>query len=274
MAGLEALADGILVINLDERVDRWNALLKELSPFVDITRLQRLPAVKGTALEGFALPPLFKGRSRDRTWAGRAGCALSHREAIAYAASQGWHSVLILEDDIHLSDDFGEICDSLIACLDKTAWDFCYLGFTDPIGPFCHVTELGDGHELFRVYGCNTTHAYLVRDTVFAELLKRMPTRESIWSWIARNRAIDRWYMRVFSRSCQVLVVSPSIVKQKQGLSDITGRNQEFAHIAHIPSNDRSMLPHVLARGLRHFQFVILNAYDSIRGFIKLWRGF
>lgn len=274
MTGLDALADGILVINLDDRPDRWHAVLDELSPYVDTTKLQRLPAVKGSTLEGFGRPPLFKGRSRDKTWAGRAGCALSHREAIAYAARQGWRSVLILEDDVQVGGDFGRICARLTEHLEKSAWDFCYLGFADPVGPFREVAVLDPGHKLFRVYGCNTTHAYLVRDSVFYELLKRMPSRETIWSWLAKNRAIDRWYMRSFSRFCRVLVVSPSIANQKQGVSDITGRKQEFSHMTQVPCSTHPVLPYGVGRGLRHLVFMVSNAYDVLRGYIKLWRGF
>ncbi|HSJ48464.1 MAG TPA: glycosyl transferase [Gammaproteobacteria bacterium] len=274
MVGLETLADGILVINLDDRPDRWRDVLDELSPYVDTARLHRLSAVKGTTLEGFGERPLFGGRSRDRTWAGRAGCALSHREAIAYAARQGWHSVLILEDDIQIRDGLSDVCANLARALEQCAWDFCYLGFTDPVGPFRLVRSLDSKHSLFRVYGCNTAHAYLVRDSVFDELLKRMPTREKVWGWIARNRAVDRWYMRSFSRNSCVLVVSPSVIGQKQGFSDITGRNQEFAHLTQVPGRARSMFPYGFWHGLRHLRFMITNSYDAVRGAFKLWKGF
>jgi GR25 family glycosyltransferase involved in LPS biosynthesis len=274
MGGLERLADGILVINLDERPDRWRAVMAELAPHVDTGRLQRLPAVKGTALEGFGKPPLFRGRGRDKTWAGRAGCALSHREAIAFAKRQGWRSVLILEDDIQLAEDFTQVCDSLAESLVRNPWDICYLGFTDPVGPFREIADLYPEHKLYSIYGCNTTHAYLVRDTAYVSLLKQMPDRGSIWIWLTRNRAIDRWYARRLSRLFRVLAVSPSIIQQKQGVSDITGRNQEYCHITAVPADAVTMLPHRLARGLRRLGFTASNVYDSLRGRVKQSRGF
>lgn len=274
MGTIDSLADGVLVINLDERQDRWRSVLGELGPYVDVARLRRLPAVKGVELKGFGRPPLFRGRARDKTWAGRAGCALSHREAIAYAARKGWRSVLVLEDDIQVDANFEMVCGVLPEILACQDWDLCYLGFTDPVGPFREEAKLGLGHSLFRIYGCNTAHAYLVRNTVYDALLKRMPDRETIWTWLACNRAIDRWYMRSFSGSCSVFAVSPAIIDQKQGVSDITGREQERVHITTVPGNARHLLPYPAARILRRAEYMVANAYDFMRGLIKIRRGF
>jgi hypothetical protein len=241
---------------------------------MDTGMLRRIPAVKGIQLDGFGRPPLFKGRARDTTWAGRAGCVLSHREAIAYAASQGWRSVLIFEDDIRLADGFGKISGILPEILAHEAWDICYLGYSDPVGPFREVAKLGLSHSLYEIYGCNTTHAYLVRNTAYDALLEQLPTRDTIWAWLAGNRAIDRWYMRSFSSGRRILAVSPSIVDQKQGASDITGRNQEFAHVTEVSRENVTRLPYGLARGLRRFRFMLANAYDALRGHIKRARGF
>jgi glycosyl transferase, family 25 len=268
------LADGVLVINLDERPDRWRDALKELAPYLDIWQPHRLPAIKGVALNGFGRPPLFRGRRRDKTWAGRAGCVLSHRQAIAHAAGMGWRSVLILEDDIHLGEDFAQVSEKLAEVLEFQSWDICYLGFTDPVGPFLSLSDLGLGHRLYRVYGCSTTHAYLVRDSAYASLLRRLPDDDDIWFWLTRNRALDRWYRRTLSRYFRVLAISPSIVYQKQGVSDITGRNQEYGHIAAVPANALSILPFDAARLLRSRGFSILNAYDRARGSFKRWNGF
>ncbi len=270
-----ALAEGILVINLDERPDRWQSLLHEAGDHIDERRLERLAAIRGTELHGYGRPPLFRGRQRDRTWAGRAGCALSHREAIALAARRGWRSVLILEDDVAFAADFDTQVAKLASALRDVRWDICYLGFTDPIGPFRQLSALAPPSALYQLYGCNTTHAYIVRDTAYAKLLELLPTRETIWHWLTRNRAIDRWYARTLSRHFNVVAVSPSIINQDDGVSDITGRANDNDYQTAIQSSHTAAgLPYEFARTLRRLHFSLSGAYDALRGQIKRLRGF
>lgn len=274
MDRLEQLAGGILAINLDDRPDRWQAFTEELGSHFDIQHIQRISAVKGTALDGFGEPPLFRGRNRDKTWAGRAGCALSHREAISFAAQAGWRNVLILEDDVQLSEPFRAVEPALVESLDTQPWDICYLGFTDPIGPFRETATLSSTHRLYQIYGCNTCHAYLIRDTAYDLLLEQLPTRENVWDWLTRYRAIDRWYARTLARHFRVLAVNPSIVNQRTGVSDITGRNLEDDHATEIPPESTTVLPYGLACGLRRMAFGISSLYDALRGLIKRNKGF
>lgn len=270
-----ALAEGILVINLDDRPDRWQSLLREAGRHIDETRLERLSAIRGTSLPGYGHPPLFRSRRRDRTWAGRAGCALSHREAIALAARQGWRSVLILEDDVTFAGDFDAQAASLASALRELRWDICYLGFTDPIGPFRQLSALAPPSALYHIYGCNTTHAYIVRDTAYAKLLELLPTEETIWPWLTRNRAIDRLYARTLSRHFTVVAVSPSIINQDNGVSDITGRANDNDYQTAIPSSHAATgLPYAFVRLLRRLHFSLSGAYDALRGQIKRLRGF
>lgn len=270
-----ALAEGILVINLDDRPDRWQSLLREAGRHIDETRLERLAATRGTSLQGYGHPPLFRGRRRDRTWAGRAGCALSHREAIAMAARRGWRSVLILEDDVTFAADFDAQAARLASALRDVRWDICYLGFTDPIGPFRQLSALAPPGALYQLYGCNTTHAYIVRDTAYAKLLELLPTEETIWHWLTRNRAIDRWYARTLSRHFTVVAVSPSIINQDDGVSDITGRANDNDYQTAIQSSHTATgLPYDFARILRRLHFSLSGAYDALRGQIKRLRGF
>ena len=270
-----ALAQGILVINLDDRPDRWQSLLREAGRHIDERHLERLSAIRGTTLNGYGRPPLFQGRRRDRTWAGRAGCALSHREAIALAARRRWKSVLILEDDVAFAADFDAQTVRLASALRNVHWDICYLGFTDPIGPFRQLSALSPPGALYQLYGCNTTHAYIVREAAYAKLLELLPTHETIWPWLTRNRAIDRWYARTLSRHFTVVAVSPSIINQDGSLSDITGRARDNAYQTAIPSpHTATGLPYEFARILRRLHFSLSGSYDALRGQIKRLRGF
>lgn len=274
MSAASRLADGVLVINLDERTDRWQSFLAETAGRLQPLTPTRLSAVKGTELPGFGQKPFFSGRKRDRTWAGRAGCALSHRSAIEHAAQNGWKKVLILEDDIQLSADFDDLLKPLETALDTEAWDICYLGYTDPIGPFRECIELPKQYKLCEIYGCNAAHAYIVRDSAYHFLLRELPTEHNVWTWLTRNRAIDRWYSRTLSRKMTVLAISTSIVNQRNDISDITGRSYEHQHITFLPQHPATSLPYGLVRVLRSTLFILEGAYDAVRGWIKRHRGF
>lgn len=269
-----ALVDGVLVVNLDSRPERWQAVQAATSGVIPAAKLHRLPATLGTALPGFGAQRWFRGRKRDRTWAGRAGCTLSHRMAIAHAKQRGWRTVLILEDDIELAADLSEVLSHLAAALQASDWDVCYLGFTDPVPPFRTLAELPTGHSLCAVSGCSTTHAYLLRDTTYDWLLARLPEADKIWPWISRHRAIDRWYYRNLVRRFAVCAVSPSVINQQGGFSDITQRQHENIHATHVPACRHDVLGFRLLGTLRWLGFRLAVPRDWLRGMIKQLRGF
>lgn len=269
------LADGALVINLDERADRWQRFTEHAAPLLHPLEPQRLSAVKGVAVAGFGQAPYFRNRKRDRTWAGRAGCALSHRAAIQKAATSGWQRVLILEDDIEIATDFPALATPLASALEENDWGVCYLGFTDPIGPFRPCTKLTARYDLAQIYGCNTTHAYLVHARAYPFLLSALPDESSVWHWLTRKRAIDRWYARTLSRHMAVLAVTPSAINQQNDISDITGRAHEKTHTTALPTLHRATrLDHTLRSTLRILQLGLEGLYDEARGLIKRTRGF
>ena len=274
MSAAPPIADGILVINLDERTDRWSDFIAQAAQRLAPLTPTRLSAVKGVTLDGFGQAPYFRGRKRDKTWAGRAGCALSHRAAIQEAARNRWKSVLILEDDIQLEPDFDDLLEPLEKVLSKSQWDICYLGYTDPIGPFREHARLSEHHKLYQIYGCNAAHAYLINQSAYPFLLSQLPTEDRIWKWLTRNRAIDRWYARTLSRTMTVLAVSKSIVNQKNDVSDITGRTYEKQHVTAIQSQVGRPPYYAIARLTRRLRFWMEGLYDAARGWIKRLRGF
>jgi hypothetical protein len=268
------MIDGVLVVNLDSRPDRWQDLQARTAGFIPADKLHRLPATLGAALPGFGVPPWFRGRKRDRTWAGRAGCTLSHRAAIAHAKSHNWRTVLILEDDIELEPALAEVLAGLPAALRGSDWDVCYLGFTDPVSPYRTLTKLPAAHSLCAVSGCNTTHAYLLRGSSFELLLEKLPTADTIWHWISRHRAIDRWYYRNLVRYFNVCAVSPALINQQGGFSDITQRLHEKVHTTRVPDARQGALSFRLLGTLRWLGYRLTEPRDWLRGRIKQARGF
>src|SRR5687768_5014284 len=93
------LIDGVFVVNLDQRPDRWTEFQAAAQSIIPAEKLHRLSACVGRDLSGFGQRPWFRGGKRDNTWAGRAGCLQSHRRALLKAREAGWRTVLLLEDD-------------------------------------------------------------------------------------------------------------------------------------------------------------------------------
>jgi hypothetical protein len=215
------LVDGVVVINLDQRPDRWQLFCQSAQGVVPPPVIHRLSARLGRDVPGFGRRPWFRGRKRDRVWAARAGCVLSHRLALQKARDAGWDTVLVLEDDVAFAPDFLALATPLASALQIQNWQVCYLGFTEPWGPSRVLTPLGGPHALHQVHGCTTTHAYLVRAAARDWILDKLPSEPGIWRWLAAHRAIDRWYQRQLGLHFRVTCVSPGVIRQADGYSDI-----------------------------------------------------
>lgn len=217
---------GVCVINLDSRADRWETFQQEMLPHYEGLPVDRISATLGTQISGYGKAPYFRGRKRDRTWAARGGCTLSHRNAMLHAKTNGWSHLLILEDDITIeTPPTPAFLDDLQNALQSTHFDVCYLGFTDPVPPFRQLVDLSSGYALHQVFGCNTAHAYLLSASAIAHILNLLPTESKIWPWLARHRAIDRFYYRNLSPELFITALSPSLIIQRPCFSDIVGKD-------------------------------------------------
>lgn len=97
-----SLVDGVVFINMDNRVDRLESFMANVGRHIPEHLLHRLSAVPGREVPGYGEAPWFTESTGERAgyWAGVAGCTLSHRKAIQMAREAGWRRVLILEDDV------------------------------------------------------------------------------------------------------------------------------------------------------------------------------
>jgi GR25 family glycosyltransferase involved in LPS biosynthesis len=271
--------DAVLVINLDHRIERWEQLRVESADLIPPEKLHRVPAVLGSEIPGFGKAPWFRGGSRANTWAARGGCVLAHRRALEMARRAGWERILILEDDAAFDGEFSNQLDSLESALfnSKLKWAVCYLGFTEPQGPFNTLVHLSESHQLARIYGCKCTHAYIVNAPLRDWLLDQLPDESTIWRWLAVNRAIDRWYLSTLGKHFQVLAVSPSIIRQKDDFSDIVGRVthyfSESSSLCSIPTASGSP-----TFGLRYFLRIqttrLGRLYNYLSAIRKRFAGF
>ena len=267
----------MVLINLDSRPDRLARFREQAAAVPALTGWQRLSAVPGTALPGYGRLPWFRGRPRNRVWAGRAGCVLSHRRAIELARAQGWRSVLILEDDVEFGPELeGVLRSPTLADID---WDLCYLGYSRCLRPLRRLGGIDAATELYAVQGAYTTHACLIRASLYDWLLQRLPTEHDIWPWLARHRAIDRWYARHLAARFRVAAVSPTRVGQFSDFSDIGQRAPGPDRDTHLqgrlePRGAVGPLAFRLGLGLRRLQFAGAGAWDGVRAGLKRVRGF
>lgn len=219
----------IYVINLDSRPERWSLFCEGSAAWERVFGVcpERFSAVAGVALPGYDTPPWFTRRlseRRKRSWAGKAGCILSHRNAIAKAADLGLDRVLLVEDDAYLTDEMvaawlGGLQD-LVAKLpeDWAVVNFCTV---ETLPPYRVVAE-ASGVKLVEASGCCSTVAYLINGKIFERLLEELPDESSIWRWVARHKAIDRWYSVNLQRFGRVYLFAPAVVGHRIGPSDIS----------------------------------------------------
>lgn len=252
--------DGVIVLNLDRRPDRWAAFQDAWRDVLPWDRVVRLSASDGQKLPGYSERPWFRGRKRDQTWAGRAGCTLSHARALREARRLGWARVLIMEDDAIPAGAPAALSKTLSTAQASTVGDMLYLGGREPIG----VGETVDG--LMAIHGVHDTHAYVVNGPLRDWLIAHLPDETNVWGWIARERAVDRWMRREIGRRFSVKLCQPQLVIQADDVSDITQR-REGAYAAGAAAKNSARRPSELAR-------IVEMAEDRVRAAVKRAVGF
>ncbi|MBC8097430.1 MAG: glycosyl transferase [Akkermansiaceae bacterium] len=272
------LIDGVLVVNLDQRPDRWAEFQRAVQGIIPPEKLHRLPARWGRDIPGFGQPPWFRGGKRDNTWAGRAGCLQSHRNALLKAREAGWRTVLLLEDDGAFAPEFSNMAATLAAALQEHEWQVCYFGFTEPWSPSRQLAMLDGPYSLQQVHGCTTTHAYLVRETARDWILNQLPAEDKVWRWLAAHRAIDRWYQRQLGLRFPVTCISPSIINQNASASDIVMQPSPLANeggrAAAVVARSSGNVSYYLCHALRRVSVRVGLAGDVLRGWTRKLRGF
>jgi hypothetical protein len=153
--------DRVVVINLDHRKDRWEALQQKLSkinwPFKEPERF--------SAYNGAKLPAPIGWTHGAGTW----GCLLSHREVLSRAIQDNLDNVLVLEDDIFFAPDFENKVLSFIKGL-PLDWDQIMLG-----GQFFDNSKVYDiSPEIRKVSLCHRAHAYAVRGSFMRYMYSKL----------------------------------------------------------------------------------------------------
>lgn len=223
-----SMIDAVLVINLEHRLDRWNEVSEHLAQHLPESKIHRMNAVYGKKLPAYESAKWFRRSKRPATWAGRAGCTASHRNAFRLIAENQWEWTLVLEDDVQIVAPLASLLsNSLANFLDSqgSTFQFVYLGWNAPNMPVQKLTSLDATHSIYQIDGALTTHAYIIHRDLAGRLLSQFPTDDADWwDWIARNLVIDKWYCRHLKSCTSIAAVSPPLAIQSESLSDITLR--------------------------------------------------
>jgi hypothetical protein len=264
--------DGCFVINLDHRTDRWQQFesYREAFTCLGVTP-ERRSAILGKALPGYQATPWFrKGlkEERARAWAGKAGCTLSHVQAIQAAKERGWQNVLILEDDIVPSGNIATIWADVSAWLDtvNTDWVAVYLYGHHPQTPGCKVCET-PSCRIYELSGAVSLVAYLINLKHAEQLLRHLPQPKQIWQWTARYKTIDRWFARYLLSFGRIYACVPTVFLHAATPSDAT----TAGHAYEAPPYADKDMPN-LPRGLFESLRVIRRLTRSIRAGITVCR--
>ena len=189
----------IIYINLEERSDRKELLLKELSNIPNIDdKLIRFNAIKDTIY-------------------GAIGCTKSHIKCLEMAIKNNWKNVLILEDDAMWNnyDNRIQILDNLMS----NQFDVILLG-----GTFISLNE-----KTFKLNKAQTAIAYVVSNHYFKTLLDNYieGLQNLEQTMIFEMYCIDVYWNKLQEKD-NWYIVNPALMIQRKGYSDIEKRNVNY----------------------------------------------
>jgi len=217
----------VCVINLESRIDRWEAMQRQFKR-LNIHTAQRFAAIRPAenVVENAALQPLrsflrrIDGDSERSdaklraTW----GCMLSHLGVIRLAQERGWSYVLVLEDDCEFEPYALSVMQRVARQLAGRQWDMLYLGGTFKRGGL--RSRCSENLEL--ASRIRLGHAYLVNARLYDRILNEAQVS---------GLPIDWYYSEILQPQVACFRVSPTLAYQRLlDMSDIesTERKPRF----------------------------------------------
>ncbi len=215
------LIDAVLVLNMPECEARWQSFKERAAERVPMDKVHKIAAVKGVDVPGYGEFPYFRGDLGERAprWGGAAGCTLSHRKAVEYARERDWERVLILEDDVEVSEELEAVAPMLAQAVAQAREPYLfYLGFHKPNPYGVQKVQWGAsaGGGVWKVEGVLAAHAYIVPRSMYDPLLRYLPDASRIWAWMGEYKAVDEFY-HLYAASCigcSVYAVYPCLIRQ------------------------------------------------------------
>lgn len=164
--------DKIFVINLENRLDRKERILKQFKKF-KITNFEFVKAVNGydPALDLYYMKFYSNCEKDDQSFSkGALGCLMSHIKCIELAIEREYNKVLILEDDALFDLKLGKLPYTDIS----KPWQLLYLGKKNMDNkPLVLINDMWCLPQL-----CYASHMWLIDKSIFKLLLKKYLTFE------------------------------------------------------------------------------------------------
>ena len=117
------------------------------------------------------------------------GCSISHLGALSMAKAMNWEHVVIIEDDVILAEDYEKRLDYLFKILPKD-WEHVYLSgdpHFDASTTDIQKKMYKDFIQVIPTVYTNCTFAYMVKNTAYDKLIKKLTALEATTDDIMNN---------------------------------------------------------------------------------------
>ncbi len=182
-------------INLAHRTDRWDSVQEEFKRIGIADKVKRFGAIS-----------LANNVNKQR---GYAGCTISH---FAVLSQHVKGPIGVFEDDVRFINDAPAVIEKALAQA-PADWDLIYLGANPTHAMYRH------SENLLRVTQAYCTHAMIFNDTgIIKYILENISLFERI----------DTFFMHQIQPKFKVFITDPLIATQANGLSDVTGVQNDY----------------------------------------------
>jgi GR25 family glycosyltransferase involved in LPS biosynthesis len=158
--------DNVYLINMDKDTDRLKKVTKECDK-VNI-KFERFSGIKVSDLSQNILDKYVPEETQKYGTDGMIGCGLSHLFVWQDAIKKNYKNILVLEDDVHFTDDFNEYLDNIMEELPKD-YDILYLGYSELLCRKQTNSSFNYIHKPIFPFG---THAMIISNKGLKKLLK------------------------------------------------------------------------------------------------------
>ena len=211
--------DKVYCINLDKRTDRW----KEVSTFFRKYNIQveRFRAVDGNPMKWNQSRYLH---AKATAFNGAMGCIASHLAIWKLAKQNNYKSVLIIEDDCDLEENFNNLFINRYAQV-PSDWDLLYFGGVhDTVNGRFSPIKLTDtvviGKKII------TTTCYAIKNTVY-DLAINIIERDLP----APYTAVDGYLGAEIQPMCKTYAFQPVLAWQRASHSDIQNGFRDYVQM-------------------------------------------
>lgn len=206
--------DKVYIINLKERTDRKQHILKELNKY-NIKNYEIIEAIKPTIEEVNSWSSKYCNHvmkdipieRREKYKIGCCGCLKSHLFIYNDMLKNNYENILILEDDCLIKDDINNYKEYIKYCIENK-YGLFYLGGTHSKKPI----KIKD--NFYKCEKTHTTHSYMISRECAEFIVKNISGYE---------KEIDVYLSEIIQKKFNCYCLYPSIIGQLDGISDIQG---------------------------------------------------